>query len=673
MKVQGIIETVYGEKPIEEFRSLNSLNPQLVYPKNNIREYVVKSPWDNNLYSIRHKQITTGWVDSRYATTIIAVLDTSSSMGLSCLINGELYEEQDLEEYRITKFNLVQQSMNTVVEMLNQGDELVLIKFNSTSECIFNEKITELNKSSANSIINSLNVEGESYIWNGLEKAYEYALRSSNNNVHIMLLTDGKTLDLPYDELKKYFESKQNEIELLQKIKLTTFGFSYDINSRILFDMAEFTNSHFNFIPDSSMVGTTICNYLANILSPDLFVADIKSIKNDQDYDYITSFELINDYLKYELIRYHCYQILKDVCLKSEITTCIINPIDLRSIITINQFKEWIQNLIKKKVGLENYLDLLKNMLKDFISDDESHEQITKALTKSYWFKYEYHYLLSLSLAHKTRQCHNFKYEGVQLYGFLNYIDYNQQFYGSTKFIELRYEACLIFNRINETKPLFKADIIDNSLSLHFNNLGGCFGPNCKIKLVDGSFVRLDKLVGNELVYQGEDNKGSKIKYIIKTEIPEGFKYMCQIDNLVISEYHPIYNLNLGKWIYPINLIQSQKIIMNSMYNIILESGHWVEIEGYKCVSLAHQLEKFDSTNQILKHKYFGSIQVIKDFEFFSLISNSNQINPKIINICNHVVLRDRYTNFVCGIKPIYNKISLTKNLNNMMSNKLFA
>jgi hypothetical protein len=629
---------------IERYKSLNNLeknlnndtnlnnytNPQLIYPSDNITEYLVRSPWDDKIYSIKYNQKETNWIDSRYSTTLIAVLDTSGSMGESCSLVGE----QD----GFSRLNLVQHSMNTVIQMLNPGDELILIEFNSTSNCIFNEKITVSNKPRAKSIIDSLVPGGGTYIWNGLQKAFECAIKSSNNNIHIMLLTDGQASDSPYNELKRYFELKQDQLAQLEKIKLTTFGFSYDINSKILFDLSEFTNSCFNFIPDASMVGTTFCNYLGNILSPDLFVCNIKHIESSPDInsESIISFESIeNTYIRYELIRYHCYQILKNICIKSGSTRII----DSQSFNTIKQFEIWIKNIIQSTISPENYLNLLQNMLKDFVSDDDSQEQISKAISRSDWFnKWGYHYLLSLSLAHLSRQCHNFKDQGVQLYG-------------SDLFQQIQSEAYQIFSSIQPPKPSLRAQVIRTSMSAYVNSSGGCFGPECKIKLANGSLIRLDNLIGNELVYQGEGNQGVKIKYIVKMDIDEGSKSMCLIDNLIISEYHPIFDLNSNEWVFPIQLTQSKEFEMNSMYNIVLESGYWVEIEGYKCVSLGHQLEHFDSTNKILKHDYFGTNKVIEDLEGFYNTSCLTQTIPKIIHLSDYLVLRDELTNLVMGIK----------------------
>jgi hypothetical protein len=79
-------------------------------------------------------------------------------MGESCSIGV------GAEDDGFTRLNLLQHSMNAVIEMLEPGDELVLIQFNSTSQCIFNETIGQLNKPRAKSIIDFLVSSGGTYI-----------------------------------------------------------------------------------------------------------------------------------------------------------------------------------------------------------------------------------------------------------------------------------------------------------------------------------------------------------------------------------------------------------------------------------------------------------------------------------------------------------------------------
>jgi len=277
-------------------------------------------------------------------------------------------------------------------------------------------------------------------------------------------------------------------------------------------------------------------------------------------------------------------------------------------------------------------------MIKDFESDEEAHEQITKALSRQDWFtKWGYSYLLSLSSAHLTRQCHNFKDQGVQLYG-------------NTLFQNLQDEVYQLFSTIKPPTPTLRAQVVRTSMSAYVNRSGGCFGPKCQIKLVNGVLKSLEELDGSELVYQGDGIKGAKIRYVTKTKIPSKKVSMCQIGELQISEYHPFWNAELSdaKWDYPINHVESTQLDLDWMYNIVLESGYWIEIEGYKCVSLGHNITDSTSETEVLVHDYFGSSKVITDLEKFKV----NKDN-KIIILDNFVVSRNNVTGLVCGINKI--------------------
>jgi hypothetical protein len=410
------------------------------------------------------------------------------------------------------------------------------------------------------------------------------------------------------------FKSTKKESDNLKSIKLTTVGFSYDINSKSLFDMAEYTNSCFNFIPDASMVGTSFCNYLANILCPDISIPNITKLDNYNNT--LDNFDSLSFEQQYELIRYHCYETLKETCIKSGNMRRLGTDVTLQ----LEQFKKWILSLPKS--------NLLSNMIKDFISIDDSQEQITKAIQRTDWFnKWGYHYLLSLSLAHFTRMCHNFKDQGVQLYG-------------NSVFKDLQDQVYQVFSSIQPPKPSLNAQVVRSSMSAYVNASGGCFSPECRIKLVDGSFCSLNKLVGNEIVYQ-EDLPGAKIKYIVITKIQNSQISMCKVDNLIISDYHPVFDTNSNGWVFPNQLVTSTIHNMDYMYNIVLESGYWVNIEGFKCVTLGHNLKNFDSTNMILNHDYFGTQQVIDDIEQFKVDSN------KIITLDNYNIIRSVQTNRV--------------------------
>ena len=46
-----------------------------------------------------------------------------------------------------------------------------------------------------------------------------------------------------------------------------TFGFGYELNSCLLYDIAKLSNGMMGFIPDASFIGTILINAISNILT----------------------------------------------------------------------------------------------------------------------------------------------------------------------------------------------------------------------------------------------------------------------------------------------------------------------------------------------------------------------------------------------------------------------
>ena len=119
-------------------------------------------------------------------------------------------------------------------------------------------------------------------------------------------------------------------------------------------------------------------------------------------------------------------------------------------------------------------------------------------------------------------------------------------------------------------------------------------------------------------------------------------------NDLIISPYHPYYESSSECWFFPSDTQDSTLFYIDYIINIVLENGYWVDINGIKCVSLGHGLQKFNDTETILKHEYFGTNHVIEDLEVFKINEKD-----KIINVSGHRVLRDKDTDRVNQIVRI--------------------
>jgi hypothetical protein len=88
---------------------------------------------------------------------------------------------------------------------------------------------------------------------------------------------------------------------------------------------------------------------------------------------------------------------------------------------------------------------------------------------------------------------------------------------------------------------------------------------------------------------------------------------MVQLGRLCITPWHPIINpIMKGNkaWIFPADLVPLQDRLIDTVYNLVLDSGHVVDVEGYECVTLGHGFQAPG-----VKHDFFGTHAVIDDLK----------------------------------------------------------
>lgn len=106
--------------------------------------------------------------------------------------------------------------------------------------------------------------------------------RATGSNVALFLLTDGCP----------NIEPPRGHLPTLEKLKkktnftctLNTFGFGYELDSKLLEDIAILGNAgSYAFIPDGSFVGTIFVNAITTLLST---VATNVKVKIDRNYSF---------------------------------------------------------------------------------------------------------------------------------------------------------------------------------------------------------------------------------------------------------------------------------------------------------------------------------------------------------------------------------------------------
>jgi hypothetical protein len=91
---------------------------------------------------------------------------------------------------------------------------------------------------------------------------------------------------------------------------------------------------------------------------------------------------------------------------------------------------------------------------------------------------------------------------------------------------------------------------------------------------------------------------------------------MMTSDTLVITPWHPVRLAfaNNPEWVFPCEQaehldLNPDDVFCHYVYNLVLESGHYVRIGNCDVVTLGHHF----TDNAVIRHPYFGTNAVIHD------------------------------------------------------------
>jgi len=276
----------------------------------------------------------------------------------------------------------------------------------------------------------------------------------------------------------------------------------------------------------------------------------------------------------------------------------------------INDMDKAQKSLKELMVLIESNQDIknekyIKGLLEDI--SGQAFEAISK---KEFYDKWGKHYLPSLIFAHQQQYNNNFKDPGVQ-------------FYGGPTFNELRDKANDIFIKLpppKPSKPKYNAYGANKGghykpakpvdMSAYYNCHGGCFHGECNVLMDDDTLKTVQTLRPNDRI-----KGGAIIQCVVKHKCKENKMKLSNYNGLLITDYHPIRVQN--EWVFPIDVDQggNHKIFeCEYVYNFVLSHNHIMIVNGVECCTLAHGF----STNEVIKHEYFGTNKIIEDLQKLS-------------------------------------------------------
>jgi Mg-chelatase subunit ChlD len=687
MSVRDLVPNIALRNTIESFlksypKSINSIKPKPSELSSEMKRNIIitSSQFNKNkLYVKLHANEKS----ERKATTCFFVIDISGSMDSKETDNGTG------EPNIFTRLDLVKHSVRTVIEVLNENDSICLITFSNAAKVVLEiTKMTENGKNTALEELNKITTEGMTNIWDGLRIALLKVeeITDPNVNISVLLLTDGEPNINPSRGIIPTLQSTIEARKINQSFTLNTFGYGYDLDSKLLVDIANCGSGSYGYIPDTSMVGTIFVNYLSNVLSTYLsnskliFTCDdpnvtigtfeqslkvtnnnVGSILFDQPRELLYDIIGITQPTKLHIGLVVAKQVISSVSIDIEpnnttgddsmylpniIRYNIINNInsilyniDTQHIFDIVSLKikklyEEIVQLINTKAIVQSELDKINGYIADYINptDINNGGQINKVFSKLEWYnKWGKHFLHSIMNAYYNQQCNNFKDPGVQLFA-------------GNLFSQIRTIADNAFVMLPApvpSRPVRNTSVTSvtsvaapTNMAAYYNRDSGCFSGNSQITLVDKNNCEYQLPVSSirkgDIVKTIDKNNivtCSTVKCVIKSLVSYETISMCNINNMLITPWHPIIINN--KWVFPINIAPEENIKLDCVYNLVLESDHIVLINSTPVVTLGHNF-----TDEIVAHPYYGSQKIIQD------LSQMNGWNDGIITISKPNIIR---------------------------------
>lgn len=207
--------------------------------------------------------------------TYICCLDVSGSMTYPSSDNSN-----NAETNKFSRWDLVKHSIVTIVHCLRPIDKISIITF--SDDAVVQLELTNMNasgKKNALKVLESIRPDGCTCLWEGLDLSMNVIKQSVNNldnNTYILLLTDGEPSSAPSRGILGEFIHKYTA----PFVTVHTFGYGYNLDSKLLTGINNYAFGSFHYVPDYSMCITTFINFISNTMSNTVNKTEVELIEN---------------------------------------------------------------------------------------------------------------------------------------------------------------------------------------------------------------------------------------------------------------------------------------------------------------------------------------------------------------------------------------------------------
>jgi hypothetical protein len=557
------------------------------------------------------------------------VLDTSGSMEQLCSIPSPSGETDNL-----TRLDLLKYTVRTILHSLKPGDQILINTFSyANSTLVPLTKITTPLNSSSDIIrkIDQLTADGQTNIYDAVQDTIRQVIShaSPESPATIIMLTDGEpTVNPPMCQLRGIESGTLSALDqILPKphprpqtpyITLHTFGYGYDLNQSLLYKLATqlprpyLGKGIFGFIPDASMLGTTLINVVALARYPNTITSILPNLTPD-DLTFIDN---------------HLLPALYNNTGPSP------NPGLIKALFTL------IMDLPQPSPS--PFIQALMEDIQE--SPDPAKGQVEKATSNPvYYAKWGRKYIQSLVSAFESRTCINFKDNAIQLFKSPN-VQAEQD------------RLSQIFLTIDPPRPAshYRPNYTSYSgsrshtsqpiqMSAYLNQAGGCFHPATFLLTPDPAnpAVRMDNIKKGTVIQT--PSGPAKVFCVVKLKYDGPIFQVTPC--LGLTGYHP-FKTNTGEDYFPVEYEGTLEIFHYTgyVYDIILSNRDLVLTpDNFEVATLGHT-----NTDPKFDHAYFGISQLaIKDLQSQAPYGYNH---TGLIIIDNPTYIRDPVTQNISGI-----------------------
>jgi hypothetical protein len=498
----------------------------------------------------------------------------------------------------------------------------------------------------------------------------------------LFILTDGLPNITPPRGHNAMLRAFLEAHPMAQPFSISTFGFSYALDSKLLLELAQIGGGGYGFIPDSGMVGTVFIHAVANTyatyaprthldieLPPGTetevkgalpviktswgIQIDVGDIQFGQSREFVVvipeSHANISATLTYrpftsaEDIKAQAVDSATPDLASIKYHAARLDFVDtLFAIPKVDNLATSIAALTTLKDHLSSTSTLAKHDDAQALAKDISGEGLL-ALQADNFIRWGRHYLPALARAHQRQQSANFKDPGLQVYGrnsvlFLAERDKldaafdalpppkpSLRFYAPSQGGPQTFGAGATkkkgFGRLFGASPVASSGSYLSSMSVYNSSNAPCFAGECLVKVPGGTEVRVEQLKrGMEI----ESMIGPRtVAAVVRTTIPTGEALLCRIGDLKVTPWHPV--ALQGKWMFPADTAVPEIMACHAIYSILLlpDSGSGKNVEEK---ANAHTISVADVWCVTLGHGIISSEAAMRDVRAHAFLGDYEKV-----------------------------------------------